>query len=190
MSYRALGNVLKKVADTPEPLIVTLFDLLEKLNSSRGNVWWEELMKFLRKEPCWVSKPLATLSLAEMIRVGSYDWVNVNIKEANFPMPEGFTLGTEPKLYHFNRSISSENAIEEMKKDGFRPATIWDLLDYGAKNPELQRLFPMVALGSVEEVGGNRSVACLYGGGAKRYLSLGWFVIDWGDDHRFLAVRN
>lgn len=129
-------------------------------------------------------------SLTEMIVLGKYDWVDENITEVNFPMPENFVLGTEPKLYHFNRSISSEDAIKEIEKDGFRPARIWDLLDYGAKNPELQIQFPIVALGSVAQVGGSRRVACLDMGNAGRGLDLYWFEDDWRGIARFLAVRN
>jgi len=130
------------------------------------------------------------LTLKSLIEAGRYDWVNTDITEDNFPMPEGFTLGTEPKLFHFNRSISSEKAIEEMVRDGYRPATIFDLLGFGAKNPELQRQFPIVAFGSVAQSGGHRGVACLGGGGAGRRLDLSWVVINWPGSSRFLAVRN
>lgn len=130
------------------------------------------------------------LTFKEFIAAGKYDWVNETIKEVNFPMAEGFAFGLEPKLYHFNRLISSEEAIKEMEKDGFRPATIWDLLDYGAKNPELQRQFPIVALGSVARMGDGRDVAYLGGGDAERILSRVWFGGDWRGFSRFLAVRN
>ncbi len=130
------------------------------------------------------------LTLTSLIEVGKYDWVNSDITEARFPMPENFTLGAEPKLYHLNRNISSEKAIEEMAKDGFRPATIWDLLDFGAKNPELQRQFPIVALGSVCRVSVRRFVACLGRDDSGRSLNLDWYGRGWGGGGRFLAVRN
>lgn len=136
------------------------------------------------------TKNSVVLTLKGLIEAGKYDWVNSDITEARFPMPENFTLGAEPKLYHFNRSISSEKAIKEMAKDGFRPATIWDLLDFGAKNPELQRQFPIVALGSVARFGDSRGVACLGGSGSGRDLGLDWFGSGWSDYFRFLAVRN
>lgn len=94
-------------------------------------------------------------TLKGLIEIGKYDWVNSDITEVNFPMPANLVLGAESKPFHFNRNISSENAIKEMAKEGYRPATIWDLLDFGAKNPELQRQFPIVALGSVAEVDDN-----------------------------------
>jgi undecaprenyl-diphosphatase len=53
------------------------------------------------------------------------------------------------KLFHFNRDISSEDAIAEMDKDGFRPATLAELLALGEAQPELQKQFPIIALSSV-----------------------------------------
>jgi hypothetical protein len=148
-----------------------------------------ELKKFVAKRPCWGPRPTG-LSLKELITLGKYDWVNKNITEARFPMPEGFVLGAEPKTFHFNRSISSADSIKEMAKEGYHPATIWDLLDYGAKNPEEQRKYPIVALGSDTGVGGRRCVAYLYGDGARRDLDLDRFGDYWHDGYRFLAVRR
>jgi hypothetical protein len=129
--------------------------------------------------------------LTSFIEAGKYDWISSDITEAHFPMYANFFLGTESKLYHFNHEISSENAIKEAKKDGYRPATIWDLLDHGAKNPNLQRRFRIVALGSVAEVVGYRRVACLGRDDHGRCLFLGWFGSYWNNgDYRFLAVRN
>lgn len=131
-----------------------------------------------------------TLSLTEMIALGKYDWVNQDITEANFPMAEDFTFGTETKLFHFDRDISSENAIKEMERAGYKPVTIWDLLDYGAKNSEMQRKFPIVALGSPAQFGGSRNVAYLCGSDTKRSLRLCWSDDGWRGYCRFLAVRN
>jgi hypothetical protein len=132
----------------------------------------------------------STRTLATMIAEGKYGSVNDNITEANFPMSENLVLGLEPKLFHFGRIISSENVIREMEKEGYRPATIWDLLDYGIKNSEMQRQFPIVALCSVCRVGGDRYVACLNRIGSERNLSLIWVVRDWREVYRFLAVRK
>lgn len=167
------------------------------LLGDEGDIIEAELKKFVAKRPCWVVKETKVVgavtkvtTLADMITAGKYDWVNSDITEANFPMPSLLVLGSDPKLYHFDRDISSKNAIKEMAKDGYRPATIWDLLDYGAKNPELQRQFPIVALGSVCEVRGFRVVTYLGRNDSKRNLSLYWIGYDWGRVFRFLAVRN
>lgn len=164
-----------------------LRDLLAKLNAENGLAWLEELKKFLRKETCWVMTALQLL-----ITAGKYDYVNLNITDENFPVPENFVLGEDPKVFHFNRDISSEDVIKEMDKEGYTPAMIWDILDYGAKNPEEQRKFPIVGLGSVGEVDDDddRHVPVLNRNDSKRYLSLSWWDGGWDAGYRFLGVRK
>lgn len=162
-----------------------LKDLFVKLCGKDAASWWENLKKFLRKEACWVMT-----TLQRLIAAGKYDGGSSDISDQNFPIPEDFVLGADPKVYHFNRDISSEDAIREMDKDGYVPAMAWDLLDYGAKNPEEQRKYPIVGLGSVAKVGGRRRVLCLDEDGSERVLVLRWFDVDWGAHCRFLAVRK
>ncbi len=137
-----------------------------------------------------------SLSLPEMIVAGRYDWTNGNINAANFPLslPKGQVEGsveTKGELFHFNCNIGSDEAIRLMDGDGYRPARIEELLAFGAKHPELQRQFPIIALGSDWQSSlGGRSVACLRRSGAKRDLDLFWVEDDWTDPCRFLAVRK
>ena len=170
---------------TLDKVVPVLNDLQTKLGGQNGDQVFEALKKILRGE-----EPTGIVSLKDMIAAGHYDWVNDDITEKRFPMPKDFVLGTEPKVFHFNRDISSEKAIALMDADGYRPATIFDLLDYGAKNPEEQRKFPIVALGSVAEIRGDHRVACLGRDGSERNLSLQWFDGGWGAHCRFLAVRK
>lgn len=162
-----------------------LRDLLAKLNAEDGPIWLEELKKFLRKETCWVMTVLQRL-----VAAGKYNWVNSDITDSNFPVPENFVLGADPKVFHFDRNISSEDVIKEMAKVDYEPAMIWDLLDYGAKNPEEQRKYPIVGLGSVGRVDGRRRVPCLRRSDSERDLSLDWWGSDWDADYRFLGVRK
>jgi hypothetical protein len=131
--------------------------------------------------------------LEDAIAAGHYDWVNENITEANFP------LGTEErgkkklstKLFHFDRIVESKEAIREMEKEGYRPPSLREGLAFSEANPELQRQFPIVILGSVW-VGGGRGprVPMLYGGSARRGLYLFCLGGKWGSGSRFLAVRK
>lgn len=196
-----MDNTLRKALwEILRPLLQLITNLL---NPEIGEEWLKEFKKFLRKEQTWVPEVTAekeivlpktrvarTMTLGSLIKAGKYGFVDSDITEANFPMPEGFTLGTEPKLFHFNPSISSENAILEMKKKGYRPATIWDLLNFGAKNPELQEQFPIVALGSATLIVDRRYVAYIHRSGKGPYIELFWFGREWDDDFRFLAVRK
>src|SRR3989338_7140710 len=64
-----------------------------------------------------------THSLAQMIAAGKYDWVNSDITDQHFPppsIPTGLPVMAEIKLelLHFNRPISSKEALNEMDKQG------------------------------------------------------------------------
>lgn len=185
MLVSLLESLDQIVVEETKSVLGVLKDLLTKLGGDRGEEVLRELKKFLRGETCC----LLTV-LQRLVRAGKYDWVNENITDENFPVPEDFVLGTDPKVFHFNRGISSEEAVKEMDKEGYRPAMIWDLLDYGAKNPEEQRKFPIVGLGSVGEVVGNRLVPGLGRRGSERRLGLGWWGYEWLARCRFLAVRK
>jgi hypothetical protein len=129
-------------------------------------------------------------SLEQMIAAGRYDWTNSGIIAKHFPIEGKGTIEYEAKLFHFNRNISPEKAIEAMKKAGFEPATIEHLLAFAEKYSEEQRKYPIIGLGSVAEVDGARRVPYLRRIGSRRGLDLVWFDGDWDSDCRFLAVRK
>lgn len=130
-------------------------------------------------------------SLAEMIQAGHYDWKNDDITQDHFPIKGSGQQEVEVVLFHFGRNISSDDAIAEMKKAGYRPAKIEELLALGASQPELQKQYPIVGLGSVWQIPyGDRSVPFLIRRGARRFLYLLWFGRDWDESCRFAAVRN
>ncbi len=130
------------------------------------------------------------MSLQQMIAAGNYDWVNGDITTQRFPHAQDGQTEITVELIHFDRTISSEDAIDELRHRGLRPATIAELLAYGARFPEEQRKFPIIALGSVAGLGGGRDVPSLDGCGGGRDLGLDWWDGGWGGDCRFLAVRN
>ncbi len=124
--------------------------------------------------------------LSQLI-AGKFDYVNPDITEKHFPVQADDERKKEYKLYHFGKSISSEDAIKEMEKDGYVPATLRDMLQWEEWNGEDW----VVALGSVWRGSfGYRNVPFLYWRGCGRKLILHWFVYDWNDYYRFLAVRK
>ena len=129
-------------------------------------------------------------SLETMIASGQYDWRNSEITPARFPVTGTDKVALEARYFHFNHAISSEKAAEEMEAAGWEPARIEHLLALGTTHPEEQRKHPIVALGSVAEVGGDRRVPVLDGDGAERYLFLSGWDGDWDPPYRFLAVRK
>lgn len=129
-------------------------------------------------------KKIKIPSLSSLIKSHKFDWVNPDITEDNFPTPK--EIRTDFKLCHFDRYIPSEDAIKEIEKDGYSPATIYELLSWEGWNDKDW----VVALGSVAGVDGGRRVAALYRRGSERGLDLRWFGSGWSAVCRFLAVRN
>ncbi len=130
------------------------------------------------------------MSIEELVRLGKYDWSNSDITSAHFPTKRTGKVETKVELVHFDRNISSDDALKELDKMGYRPAEAHELLAFGAKYPDVQREFPIVALGSVwQGPDGGRSAVCLGRGGAGRGAYLGWLGLGWDDGWRFAAVR-
>lgn len=122
--------------------------------------------------------------LTELIKSRKFDWVNSSITDNLFESPK--EIGTDFKLFHFNMSISSEDAVKEMAVAGYRPAHVWELLTWNEWNENDS----VVALGSVGEVDGDRYVPYLRGNDSERGLGLRWWDYDWDAYCRFLGVRN
>ncbi len=175
-----------------------LLEVIEKNNISIPEVI--ELVEGKAKEEQLKSEEEISLTvdygqdLKQMIANGKYGSCNYDITEKNFPMPTelvGEKVVVSAKLFHFNHVISSEEAIAEMEKEGFRPATLAELLALGEAQPDLQRQFPILALGSVlRRANGTRHVPYLDVLGDKRNLYLLPFGADWHYTCRFLAVRK
>lgn len=131
------------------------------------------------------------IKVEQAIKLGKYDWMNDNITQKNFPTERKGKAEVVVELIHFNRYFSSEEALKELDRMGYRPAELMELLAFGEKYSEVQREFPIVALASVwQNPGGHRSVPCLDGHGSGRGLDLNWLEDDWDGHWRFAAVRK
>ncbi|KKP74533.1 MAG: hypothetical protein UR79_C0004G0022 [Candidatus Campbellbacteria bacterium GW2011_GWD1_35_49] len=132
-----------------------------------------------------------TKTVEELVTEGKYDWSNSNVTSSNFPQPANpKTKERVIVLFHFGKEMTSEQVIAEMDKAGYRPGIIHELLALGIVQPDLQREFPIIALGSVCLLDGDSDVAVLREGAGGRSLSLVWFGYVWGDGCRFLGVRK
>jgi hypothetical protein len=128
--------------------------------------------------------------LADMIAAGKYDWKNSDITAARFPVEGTGKKQFRTKLFHFDRCISSEDAVAAMKAENFIPGTHVHGLAFGATFPEEQRKHPIVCLGSSAQVYGRRFVVCLFGNDAKRDLHLSFWGVGWDGRWRFLGVQE
>ena len=130
-------------------------------------------------------------SLKEMIQAGNYDWVNSDINDDHFPIKGEGKVETDTTLFHHGKDASIETILAEMDKQGLRPATLPELLAFGEADPEEQRKYPIIALGSVwQRPRGRRLVAYLDEGDSERELLLSWYEDVGGASCRFLAVRK
>ncbi|MBI4098457.1 MAG: hypothetical protein HY437_00295 [Candidatus Magasanikbacteria bacterium] len=100
-------------------------------------------------------------------------------------------MDVELHLIHLGHDASTDAVLAELDRRNLRPAALPELLALGAKNPNLQKEFPLVALGSVWRYWyGSRDVACLDYWLGGRYLDLCWGGDAWFEGCRFLAVRK
>jgi hypothetical protein len=133
-------------------------------------------------------------SLHQMIATGHYGWINPDITPGRFSVVGERVVQFERKLFHFDCDMLPEKAVEAIRRadamNPWEPAKIEHLLAFGAKYPEEQRKYPILALGSVALVGGVPYVPCLRWDGLLRYLALPWWHSGWNSRCRFLAIRK
>jgi len=159
--------------------------------SDIGKVTRETFQAFLNlKRTYFVTVDLSML-LEEMIASGQYDSCNKDINSENFPIKGTGALEVNLELVHLGRKATTDEVEAELDKRGLRAATLVELLAFGAKYPELQREFPIIALGSVWRYhDGFRGVPFLLRRGSLRDLGLFWDGDGWDGSCRFLAVRK
>lgn len=122
--------------------------------------------------------------LQQLIADNNLSYVYSGIMDENFPLVE--FSETDLKVFHFYRFISSEEAIIEMEKEGYRAANIYELLTWNKTNEE-DRFF--VALGSFIQRSDVRDVPCL-DLSDERMLDLFSWNGNWNGGFRFLAVKK
>lgn len=128
-------------------------------------------------------------SVKDGIKAGKYDWENDDITSKNFPSQETSTKEVAVELFHFGKDMSTDEVLAELDKQGFRAATLKEILALGEKQPDLQKDFPIIGLGSVwQDPGGDRGCPYLSRDGSERSLSLRWVDNRWSGLCRFAAV--
>lgn len=130
-------------------------------------------------------------SIEKLVAAGKYDWVNGSITDDNFPQEKTGVEEVEIELVHFNRDISTDNVLSELDRLSLLPANPAELLAFGAVFPNVQRKFPIVALGQYwRNPDGYRYVVCLDEDGIERGALLNWIGGDWDRRCRFAGLRK
>jgi hypothetical protein len=129
------------------------------------------------------------LSLKEMLALGHYSYVDKKINPAFFPSSNKGKKEIFVELVHFDCLMLSGEVIGCLKKMTLRPATITELLAFGAINPNERRFSPVLALSSTALVSGERQIPCLKAGFSGRALCLLCWSDLWRNHCRFLAIH-
>ncbi len=128
------------------------------------------------------------LTVEEAISAGNYDWSNSDINSKNFPSHQKGTASVVVKLVHFDRDMNLDEVLKELDTQGLRPATLAELLAFGATYPDQQRELRIVALGSTWRHHGLFHIGLLLGNANDRYLTLYWPEACCWAEYRIAAI--
>lgn len=196
-----LAPIIRALVGVPQDRLGVILDAVNKIGGTDGDLWRTRIGQVLREGvrsavasayPTYTVAVNGDLSLSEAIAAGEYDDVNDNITAEHFPVSYASTKTVNIALVHRNRVVQSEDIFAEMDREGYRPATIWELLALGAEYPDLQRNFTIFALGSIAIVGmdGFKGVVYLGHWRKKRGINLLLLHLPWHRCARFAFVRK
>ncbi|MBN1325778.1 hypothetical protein JW977_02245 [Candidatus Falkowbacteria bacterium] len=188
-------EIVKKISDAIRTLGGTDEDLRRLLTDSKLVKQIAELIMSGRQKASDTYKVVVDYSktLTEMIQLGNYSYANNDITDRHFPIQGSGQHEVELVLVHLNKDATIKEVLAHLDGLGLKPASIEHLLTFGAANPNVQREFPIVALGSVWVDGhGDRGYPYLRCSGDERELRLYWCDDDdhWSGHCRFLALRK
>jgi hypothetical protein len=132
----------------------------------------------------------------QMVEAGQYGFRTDFISPENFPIPTKLVGRMErlhPQLFYFSSAVSGSEVIKFMSQKGYRPATLFELLALGAKDPNLQTKYKINALGSVLRSKTRQPhyyVPCLGFFEGSRSLSIGFLDVPFPAGERFLGIRE
>lgn len=156
-------------------------DLARMIVKQAVTEWTGQVYKLIVKPMPW----------SDRLAAGKFDWVHDAFTEVNFPMSVESEVEQELMLLHLNRYAETNEVEAEMKRLGLEPADDADLVTFGAANPELQRQFPIVALGSrARDSSSCVVVPVLVRCGSLRDLNLSYCGHGWRGGFRFLCRRK
>lgn len=110
-------------------------------------------------------------SLEGMIEAGKYNLVVASVKD-HYSVSGNGLWGRTIELDCFGRFMTTDEVLQEFDQRGLWHGRIQDLLALGIDHPDMQRKYPIVAIGSSWTSGGTISmVPYLYGNDHERFLS-------------------
>src|SRR3990167_4178896 len=128
--------------------------------------------------------------IEDIIKTFKNYYVNSDITAKHFPIPD--TIRTENwELLHFDKTITTEEVRDEMKKKGLTPANIYELAEWTkdkANLPSLKKYY-IVAMGQEwVDSGGGHPVSYLDANSNGDFnWNLGILESVWNDSNAFLC---
>lgn len=126
--------------------------------------------------------------LESLIKKEYWYYVNSNLTTDNFPLTT--TETDNPKIIKMSKSFSSQEALDEIKRHGCRPATAWELAQWSVNHrDEIKKGTYIIALGQLwQDSDGHHGVprVIAYSDGDFDF-DLGCFENDWHSDYCLLA---
>lgn len=110
------------------------------------------------------------------VKSGGYDSADGNIIQAHFPMPDRCVDGREVEIHLLvvPPGRTAEEAIAEIGKVGYRPASVREFLALGSAHPDLQRKSTITTIAPWDDPLRGSMLPILSGGFGRRSLSLCW----------------
>lgn len=138
-----------------------------------------------------------TQSLDQLLASGKYDFVNPAMTPTNFPLSKDGPARVDITLVSFDAGDGQPDIASAqlmLRNNGFRPATLRELLTLGNSYPDLQLDTTIIAAGTTwKTTNGHVAVAALEGLKSKHVRSVEVFgagVLGWRKHILFAAVRE
>ena len=132
------------------------------------------------------------MTLEQQLKKEKFYYVNSNLTSKNFPKPKKVATKNW-KLIRMEKSFSSQEALDEIKKQGCRPANVYELLEWQKQHgDELKDYEWCFAFGQLwASAGGYHRVPYVYRhSDGDWYFNLGCFEFDWDGDYCLLAFEE
>lgn len=195
---RALPKVLAgtdpkkviKAVENGQALEEALNDALLLLLNRKVSVGIKALPKLHPVYPVTVNYDL---SVEEAVALGKYDHVFPNeVSSKHFKTERNGIAELKITLVCIEENLMTKEIPEKLDQLGYRPAELHELLAFGAKYPDVQRRFPIVALGSIWQESPiiHRSIPWICRDGDGRALGLCSLQAYWCGRNHFAAVHK
>ncbi len=151
----------------------------------------DDLRKFLGLSPLKLHAIVNYgLTLPQMIAEGKFNWINGDIISERFPIKGSGMTRYKFKIFEPKCNISSEDAVEMMRKDGFPAVRHEAGLAFAREFPNEQLKRPIALLGSSAKWYNENNVICLLKGDTGRHLHLRYWRLLWSARWGFLGAQE